>query len=160
PTPAVALLTRTDTFAGGVMISASHNPFEDNGIKVFSADGTKLSDANENEIEQRIHALMPANAEALVDTVPDTAISKIATGQWLERYRDVLLSHFPGGQWLRGLRIVADCANGAMSAVAPEILRGLGASVRVICGEPSGKNINLNCGAVHLEALEAAMKDE
>ena len=160
PTPAVALLTRTNTFAGGVMISASHNPFEDNGIKVFSADGTKLSDANENEIEQRIHALMPANAEALVDTVPDTAISKIATGQWLERYRDVLLSHFPGGQWLRGLRIVADCANGAMSAVAPEILRGLGASVRVICGEPSGKNINLNCGAVHLEALEAAMKDE
>jgi phosphoglucosamine mutase len=72
----------------------------------------------------------------------------------------VLLSHFPGGQWLSGLRIVVDCANGAMSTVAPEILRELGASVRVICGEPSGKNINLNCGAVHLEALETAMKEE
>jgi len=160
PTPAVALLTRTHAFAGGVMISASHNPFEDNGIKVFSADGTKLSDVTEREIEQRINALMPANADEVVDTVPDTVISRSAVGQWLQSYRDVLLSHFPSGQWLGGLSIVADCANGAMSAVAPEILRELGASVRVICGEPSGKNINLNCGAVHLEALEAAMKEE
>lgn len=160
PTPAVALLTRTNAFAGGVMISASHNPFEDNGIKVFSADGTKLSDTTESEIELRIHALIPANADVAVDTVPDAVISKNAVGQWLEKYRDELLSHFPGGQWMSGLCIVVDCANGAMSTVAPEILRELGASVRVICGEPSGKNINLNCGAVHLEALETAMKEE
>ena len=160
PTPAVALLTRMNPFAGGVMISASHNPFEDNGIKVFSSDGTKLSDATECEIEQRIQALMPAGADTLASSVPDIAISKNVVGRWLESYRELLLSHFSGGQWLSGMRIVADCANGAMSVVAPELLRQLGADVRVICGEPNGKNINLNCGAVHLEALAAAMKLE
>lgn len=159
PTPAVALLTREDSFAGGVMISASHNPFEDNGIKVFSSDGTKLNDTTESEIERRIHALMPPGAEAAVDAIPDIAISKNIVGRWLDDYRELLLSHFPGGQWLSGLRIVADCANGAMSVVAPNLLRQLGAEVRVICGDPSGRNINLNCGAVHLEALTAAMKE-
>src|SRR6185436_10742657 len=75
PTPAIALLTRTHGFAGGVMISASHNPFEDNGIKVFSSDGTKLSDATEMEIEQRIRELMPESAEAVKDSVPEDAIA-------------------------------------------------------------------------------------
>ncbi len=160
PTPAVALLTRTHPFAGGVMISASHNPFEDNGIKVFSSDGTKLSNTAESEIEERIHALMPQGAAAVMDVIPDAAIANQAAGRWVESYQELLLSHFPGGRWLSGLRIVADCANGAMSVVAPEILRRLGADVQVICGEPSGRNINLNCGAVHLEALAAAMKKE
>jgi len=160
PTPAVALLTRMHPFAGGVMISASHNPFEDNGIKVFSSDGTKLNDTTESEIEQRIHALLPAGVEAVVNSIPEIAISKESVGRWLESYSELLLSHFPSGQWLSGLRIVADCANGAMSVVAPELLRQLGADVRVICGDPSGKNINLNCGAVHLETLATAMKEE
>jgi phosphoglucosamine mutase len=142
------------------MISASHNPFEDNGIKVFSSDGTKLNDATEKAIEQRIHALMPAGAEERVDSIPEVEISKNLVGRWLESYRGLLVSHFPKGQWLSGLRIVADCANGAMSVVAPELLRQLGADVRVVHGEPRGKNINLNCGAVHLEALAAAMKEE
>jgi phosphoglucosamine mutase len=160
PTPAVALLTRMNPFAGGVMISASHNPFEDNGIKVFSSDGTKLNDATEKEIEQRIHALLPAGAAEAVNSIPGVEISKNVVGRWLESYRELLLSHFQKGQWLRGLRIVVDCANGAMSVVAPELLRQLGAEVRVLYGEPNGKNINLNCGAVHLEALAAAMKEE
>jgi len=160
PTPAVALLTRMHPFAGGVMISASHNPFEDNGIKVFSSDGTKLNDATEAEIEQRIHALLPAGADSRASSVPDVAIGKNSAERWLKSYRELLLSHFPKGQWLNGLRIVADCANGAMSVVAPEVLRQLGADVRVVCGDPTGRNINLNCGAVHLETLASAMKDE
>jgi phosphoglucosamine mutase len=159
PTPAVALLTREHSFSGGVMISASHNPFEDNGIKVFSSDGTKLKDAMEAEIEQRIHALIPPSADLQKDSVPDAVISKDGARHWLDGYRDLLLSHFAQGPWLKGMRIVADCANGAMGVIAPEILRKLGAEVRVVCGEPTGKNINLGCGAVHLEALAAAMKD-
>jgi phosphoglucosamine mutase len=160
PTPAVALLTRTAGFTGGVMISASHNPFEDNGIKVFSADGTKLSDATEIEIEQRINALLPESAELRKDSVPEGSIAKDGVSQWRQSYEELLLSHFPAGQWLRGKRILADCANGAMSTVAPDVLRRLGADVTVICSEPTGKNINLNCGAVHLETLAAAMKEE
>jgi phosphoglucosamine mutase len=160
PTPAVALLTRTHDFAGGVMISASHNPFEDNGIKVFSSDGTKLSDATEMEVEERIHAFMPEYAELEEDNVHEEAIAKNGVSRWRESYEELLLSHFPAGQWLQGLHIVADCANGAMSDIAPHILRRLGANVRVICGEPNGTNINLNCGAVHLEALAASMKEE
>ena len=159
PTPAVALLTRSHSFAGGVMISASHNPFEDNGIKVFSQDGTKLTDAVEERIEQRIAQLLPADAQVVTDGVPElNSFSSTAT-QWRSRYGEILVSHFPDGRWLSGKRIVVDCANGAMSVVAPEILRLLGADVRAICAEPTGRNINANCGAVHPEALVSAMKD-
>jgi phosphoglucosamine mutase len=158
PTPAVALLTRMNSFAGGIMISASHNPFDDNGIKVFSSDGTKLKDAMEAEIEERVHALLAAGAASERDEVPDAAISKGGSSRWVEGYCDLLLSHFQTGEWLRGTRIIADCANGAMSVVAPQVLKRLGADVQVVCGEPTGRNINLNCGAVHLEALTEAMK--
>jgi phosphoglucosamine mutase len=158
PTPAVALLTRTQPFAGGIMISASHNPFDDNGIKVFSSDGTKLKDAMEAEIEARVQALLPAGAGSVKDEVPDAVISKSGSSRWVERYCDLLVSHFQKGEWLSGLRIIADCANGAMSVVAPQTLKRLGADVQVVCGEPTGRNINLNCGAVHLEGLTAAMK--
>jgi phosphoglucosamine mutase len=159
PTPAVALLTRTHNFAGGIMISASHNPFEDNGIKVFSSDGTKLKDATENEIERSIHDLIPSGAETTEDGVPDATISGAGVKRWLDSYRELLLSRFPKGRWLEGIRIVADCANGAMSTIAPETLRALGADVSVVCGEPTGKNINLHCGAVHLEALAKVMSE-
>jgi phosphoglucosamine mutase len=158
PTPAVALLTRTHPFAGGIMISASHNPFDDNGIKVFSSDGTKLKDAMEAEIELRIHALLPTEAESKRDKVPDAVISKTGSSRWVEGYCDLLRSHFQQGEWLGGLRIVTDCANGAMSVVAPQVLRQLGAEVHVVCGEPTGRNINLDCGAVHLQALTKAME--
>jgi phosphoglucosamine mutase len=157
PTPAVALLTRSHSFAGGIVISASHNPFEDNGIKVFSQDGTKLTDDVEGRIERRIAQLLPAGAEGITDSVPDLNSSQDTTTSWLRRYEELLVSHFPTGQWLRGKRIVADCANGAMSVVAPEVLRALGADVRAICATPTGRNINANCGAVHMETLVSAM---
>jgi phosphoglucosamine mutase len=159
PTPAVALLTRSHSFSGGIMISASHNPFEDNGIKVFSRDGTKLTDDVESRIEQRVAQLLPAGSEAITDPVPDSSSSQDSTTSWLRRYEELLVSHFPAGNWFRGKSIVADCANGAMSVVAPEVLRTLGADVRAICATPSGRNINANCGAVHTETLVSAMSE-
>ena len=157
PTPAVALLTRSSSFAGGVMISASHNPYEDNGIKIFARDGTKLTDDVEEQIERRILELLPQGADAKTDTIPD-ADRLVSRTEWIERYEELLTSHFRAGSWLKDKRIVTDCANGAMSVVAPELLRRLGADVRVICASPDGKNINANCGAVHLEALENEMQ--
>src|SRR5678815_3273734 len=156
PTPGVALLTRSSSFAGGVMISASHNPYEDNGIKIFSHDGTKLTDEVEEQIERRILELLPQSADEKIDTIPDADRFAERT-EWIERYEELLTSHFREGSWLKGKRIVTDCANGAMSVVAPELLRRLGADVHVICSSPDGKNINANCGAVHLEALESEM---
>jgi phosphoglucosamine mutase len=159
PTPAVALLTRSNDFSGGIMISASHNPFEDNGIKVFSNDGTKLKDDVEGGIERRIHELLPEGVASIKDTVPDSGKLSSSPTPWAERYGKLLLSHFPSGQWLSGMKMVADCANGAMSEVAPSILRQLGADVRVICAMPTGKNINDNCGAVHPAVLVESMKE-
>ena len=158
PTPAVALLTRSESFAGGVMISASHNPFEDNGIKVFSRHGTKLTDDVEGRIERRVLELLPAGSETAGDAVPDSA-PPVPETLWLERYEQLLLSHFPKGEWLRGKRIVVDCANGAMSVVAPAVFKILGAEVEAICAEPSGKNINAGCGAVHPEFLMSGVRE-
>ena len=164
PTPAIALLVKTGGYAGGIMISASHNPFEDNGVKVFSSDGTKLSDAAEMEIEQRVFQLLssgtssPTGSEKQSDPVPDAHVTAANATAFPEQYLEKLQSHFNPGQWLRGLRIVVDCANGAMSRVAPELLERLGASLQVISADPSGKNINADCGAVHLESLMATVK--
>ena len=165
PTPAIALLTREganqDEYFGGVMISASHNPYEDNGIKVFSSNGTKLTDSAEEEIERRVAELIRPGAEAVTDTIFPVRLSASSNpDRHRERYEQLLRSHFPQGQWLLGRRIVMDCANGAMSVVAPDLLRRLGADVHVICATPDGKNINAHCGAVHLETLERTMKQE
>lgn len=157
PTPAIALLTKRNDYAGGVMISASHNPYEDNGIKVFASDGTKLNDADEAEIEKRVYQLIgPAAQNA--DIVHSRNISANNGTGMLELYEDLLLSHFAAGRWLSGMRIVLDCANGAMSVVAPELLWRLGAEVTVTHASPNGTNINAACGAVHLDALIATMK--
>jgi len=158
PTPAVALLTKTGEYSGGVMISASHNPFEDNGVKVFSSDGTKLNDEAEAEIEQRIFQLLPASAEQAVDAIPERPFQARHDDEAVRRYQKLLSSQFKPGPWLKGLRIVADCANGAMSRVAPTLLETLGAEVQVLHCSPTGKNINAACGAVHIEALHEAMK--
>jgi len=160
PTPAIALLTKHHHFTGGVMISASHNPYDDNGIKVFAGDGRKLSDADEIAVEQRIAELLGTNPNTdHVDAVPETAISAANTSVWPERYRRLLMSHFPEGGWLSGLRIIVDCANGAMSEVAPALLRKLGAEVIVTHAAPSGTNINAECGAVHVDSLITAMRN-
>ncbi len=159
PTPAVALLTKTHGFAGGLMISASHNPFWDNGIKVFAPDGTKLKDADEEEIEKRVFDLVAsAGSRGRVDTVPDQKISASNSTGWPERYKEILLSQFPAGLWLRGLRIVVDCANGAMSEVALQLLEQLGAQVTATHATPNGTNINDECGAVHMKSLMAAVR--
>jgi len=160
PTPAVALLTKWRGYAGGVMISASHNPYQDNGIKVFGSDGTKLTDTEEAEIEKRVFQLLgPEGQYRHTDKVPNATVSSSSfeTG-WYEQYQEILFSRFPNSDWLRGLRIVVDCANGAMSAIAPRLLTKLGADVVVINASPNGTNINDGCGAVHVDALREAMR--
>src|SRR5690349_4240412 len=114
PTPGVALLTKSGDYAGGVMISASHNPYEDNGIKVFASDGTKVNDAVEAAIELRIRQLIGSSEQA-VNSIPDENISARNTTGSIQWYEQLLLSHFPKGSWLAGMRLVVDCANGATS---------------------------------------------
>jgi phosphoglucosamine mutase len=160
PTPAIALLTRSAGFAGGLMISASHNPFDDNGIKIFSRNGTKLSDEAEAAIEKRVFELLESSGELVgMRGLPGEYTFKPNDTQWPKRYQQELAAHFPPGEWLRGQRIVLDCANGAMSEVAPAMLKRLGADVEVLFATPNGRNINAGCGAVHLEALSTAMKN-
>jgi phosphoglucosamine mutase len=147
-TPGVAYLTRTGPFVAGVMISASHNPFQDNGIKVFGHSGFKLPDDEEHHIEQEIFK----HLEQGVDPQP----AELAVDEGLDRdYVDFLASTAPVR--LDGLRLVIDCGNGASYRLAPELFRRLGAHVSVLCAEPNGRNINLNCGALHVEPLRAAV---
>jgi phosphoglucosamine mutase len=147
-TPGVAYLTRTGPFVAGVMISASHNPFQDNGIKVFSHSGFKLPDADEHEIEKQIFALREKGID------PRPASLRIDEGQD-RAYLDFLAS--TTATRFDGLRLVMDCGNGAAYRLAPELFRRLGAEVEVLCAEPNGRNINLNCGALYLETLRAAV---
>ncbi len=144
PTPAVAFLARTHGFAAGIVISASHNPWRDNGIKLFGGDGFKLPDAEELAIEEEIlhHA---ANV-----TAPDPArLPPVADNPALKGdYIQFLIDSVPNLQ-LRGLRVVADCANGAAAAVAPELFSRLGGDVTLLNIEPNGRNINDGCGALH-----------
>jgi phosphoglucosamine mutase len=146
-TPGLAFLTRRDQFQLGIMISASHNPFRDNGIKIFSSDGYKLPDALELEIEKRIDRALKASRR------PDSAAqSKAIDGQKLvEEYVAFLTSEC--SKKLTGFTIGMDLANGAAYQIAPEVFRRLGANLKVIHGQPDGLNINLNCGSLHLESL-------
>jgi phosphoglucosamine mutase len=143
-TPGVAYLARTGDFAAGVMISASHNPFEDNGIKVFANTGFKLPDTEEREIEEEIFRLLPG-LPATSDSAP------LQAGYPVRRYLDFLLSTL--STLFCGQHVVLDCGNGAASALAPELFSEAGAKVTAICSEPNGRNINLDCGALHLETL-------
>ncbi len=148
PTPAVAMLTRSMRADMGVMISASHNPFADNGIKFFDADGFKLSDERELAIE----ALMEAPSEELL--VAAEAIgraSRVESAQ--ERYIEFAKRTLPRNLRLNDMRIVIDCAHGAGYKVAPQALWELGAEVISIGDEPNGRNINLKCGSTHPDAL-------
>jgi phosphoglucosamine mutase len=152
PTPAVAMLTRSLRADLGVMISASHNPYEDNGIKLFGPDGHKLSDAVEAAIEALIDEdftdrLAPAGMIGRASRLDD------ATGRYIEYVKNT----FPKGLTLDGLKIVVDCANGAAYKVAPRVLTELGADVVPIGVNPNGKNINDQCGAVSPEAMQAAV---
>ena len=143
PTPAIALLTRSLRADLGVMISASHNPYEDNGIKLFGPDGLKLSDAEEVQIEALMDA--PDLAAGLASPSRLGRASRIedAPGRYIEAAK----STFPKGRSLEGMRIVLDCANGAAYKVAPTVLWELGAEVVPVAVAPDGLNINRECGA-------------
>jgi phosphoglucosamine mutase len=149
-TPGVAYLTRSGDFSAGVMISASHNPFEDNGIKVFARTGYKLPDNEEHEIEEEIFRIL--NWES--SNVPVSSAPLAETCD-VRPYLDFLLSTI--GTRLDGMSVVLDCGNGAASALAPQLFREAGAVVRAICNQPDGRNINLNCGALHVDKLRQAV---
>jgi phosphoglucosamine mutase len=146
-TPAVAYLTRSGGFTAGVMISASHNPYQDNGIKVFGHSGYKLPDEEEHLVEQEIFRHAGEAPGPPLPLAPDPLLA--------ERYLDYLASTVAGG--FDGMRIVLDCGNGAAYQLAPALFRRLGAEVEAICCEPNGRNINLGCGALHVESLRAAV---
>jgi phosphoglucosamine mutase len=143
-TPGVAWLTRTRNFVAGVMISASHNPYQDNGIKVFDHSGFKLPDAEEHQLEERIFAIAAGS--------PSTKPAKLTVDAGLDAaYVDFLAGSISTP--LDGFNLILDCANGAASHLAPELFTRLGAAVENTGCSPDGRNINLGCGALHVEAL-------
>ena len=147
PTPAIAFLTRRLEAHGGVVLSASHNPFEDNGIKIFSSEGSKFPDAWEEEIEGRLNGPDTAPWPTGVD-IGRLVVHEAAEADYIAHARAACPHD------LRDLRIVLDCAHGATYRVAPEIFRRLGADVRVLNASPDGQNINRGVGAMHPEGLQ------
>ncbi|HXR01201.1 MAG TPA: phosphoglucosamine mutase [Pseudomonas sp.] len=153
PTPAIAYLTRTFHAEAGIVISASHNPHHDNGIKFFSGQGTKLPDEIEMMIEELLDAPMTvAESEKLgkVSRINDAA----------GRYIEFCKSSVPTSTDFAGLKLVVDCAHGATYKVAPNVFRELGAKVTVLSAAPNGLNINDDCGSTHMGALQAAVVAE
>jgi phosphoglucosamine mutase len=153
PTPGTAFITRSLRADAGIMISASHNPYEDNGIKFFSRDGHKLPDSCEERMEQLI-------ATGELDSIRPTALDvgkayRIDDAQG--RYVEFVKNSFPKGMTLDGLTIVLDCANGSGYRVAPRILMELGAEVILLNAEPDGTNINRNCGSLHPEVISESV---
>lgn len=151
PTPAIAYLTRTFRACAGIVISASHNPHYDNGIKFFSGEGTKLDDALEAEIERWLE--QPVTVCESADLGKAFRVED-APGRYVEFCKSTVPNEFV----LDGMHIVLDCAHGATYYVAPKVFRELGARVSVIGGDPDGLNINLGVGSTHLEALKEAVQ--
>lgn len=149
-TPGLAFLTRLRGFDLGIMVSASHNPYQDNGIKIFGKNGFKLTDAQELEVERLIEEL-PAQP------LPETSLSRVESSQFVREYIDFLKGQT--GTSLRPLRIGLDVCNGSAHEIAPRVFSELDASIVVINDEPNGTNINLNCGSLHLSQLVALVKE-
>ena len=150
PTPGVAYLTRGLRLSAGIMISASHNPFDDNGIKFFSGDGAKLDDAVELAIE--------AELEKPLQSLPSISLGKARRLEDAHgRYIEFCKSTFPTKLNLRGMKLVLDCANGAAYDIGPAVFRELGATVIAIGNQPNGLNINERCGATHPAKMRAAV---
>ncbi|HEU4711348.1 MAG TPA: phosphoglucosamine mutase [Pyrinomonadaceae bacterium] len=147
-TPGVAFLTRKLDADAGVVISASHNPYQDNGIKIFAPSGEKMDDSVERVIEADIYAGVEQSASS--DSAPR---SPEIEHKLQQDYVTFLSDEIGAGLDLGGLKIVIDCANGASSALAPELFKNLGANVVAIKATPDGRNINLNCGSLHIDAL-------
>jgi len=151
-TPGIAWLAREHGFSAGVVISASHNPWQDNGIKVFGGDGYKLPDETELRIESEIFKRL----ENLEPRRPGAAPA--VHEKYRGDYEQFLRSALPGLN-LNGLRVVLDCANGAASAIAPELFAHLGGTIHLTHASPDGRNINANCGALHPEVVAAETKN-
>ncbi|MCT7583917.1 phosphoglucosamine mutase [Aliarcobacter butzleri] len=156
PTPAIAYLTESMRCDAGIMISASHNPFEDNGIKFFDNHGNKLNTTCEEEIENIFNDMDLIQSEQV--TGRDIGSSK-RIDDVIGRYIVAIKSSFPKNLTLKGLRIILDCANGAAYKVGPTILEELGADVITINNKPNGFNINENCGAMHPETVSNLVKE-
>jgi phosphoglucosamine mutase len=150
-TPGIAYLARQHGFSAGVVISASHNPWQDNGIKVFGSDGYKLPDQTELHIEEEIFRRLEG-ARA-----PGKEPAPAVDAEYRAEYERFLRAAVPGLD-LNGLRVVLDCANGAASAIAPELFAELGGQIRLTHAAPNGRNINANCGALHPEVVAAETK--
>ena len=153
PTPAIAYLTRTFQAEAGIVISASHNPHYDNGIKFFSGKGTKLPDEVELMIEELLDQPM-----TVVESAQLGKVSRIndAAGRYIEFCK----SSVPTSTSFAGLKLVLDCANGATYKVAPSVFRELGADVTTLAAQPNGLNINDDCGSTHVAALQAAVLEQ
>jgi len=148
PTPGIAFLSRALKASAGIVVSASHNPFFDNGIKLFDKNGYKLTDEAEAEIEDLVLNNMSLQSK------PGNNIGNILILHDSEKkYYDFLISSLPEGFTLNGLKIVMDCSNGATYKIAPELLSDLGADIDILFNSPNGKNINENCGSEHTESL-------
>ena len=160
PTPAIAHLTRSFNADAGVVISASHNPYFDNGIKFFSGDGKKLTDELQNAINDKLTAIMAAsgNNDALMPILDPAQLGKNnRINDAKGRYIEFCKGSFPYQYDLDHLTVVVDCANGAGYSVAPRVMRELGANVIAINNKPDGININAKCGSTHPESLQKAV---
>jgi len=152
PTPAIAFLTRENGFDAGIVISASHNPFEDNGIKVFSGAGEKFTERVEDEVEAIID-----DASWAVPPTPGPPVDQVdCTDDYIAHLRQVI----DDGVTLGPLKIAVDCANGATVSIAPRLFADLGFEVTCVACEPNGRNINLDCGSTHPERLAAIVKQD
>ncbi|MDR4473906.1 MAG: hypothetical protein MRJ92_15100 [Nitrospira sp.] len=154
PTPAIAFLTRSLRADAGVVISASHNPYQDNGIKFFSNEGFKLPD----DVEARIEQLIVSDEIKHLRPTADAIGKAYRIGDAEGRYIEFVKRSVPRDLDFQGIKLVVDCANGAAYKVAPTVLRELGAEIEVIASSPDGMNINDKCGAVHPERLQEAVR--
>lgn len=153
PTPGIAFVTRSLRVDAGIVISASHNPYDDNGIKFFSSDGFKLPDSVEREIEEAVFSEKLAKIRPEGDGIGKAHRIDDASGRYIEYVK----AAFPKGKTLDGIKVVVDCANGATYKITPNVLSELGAEVIAIHDKPDGLNINANCGSTYPEAMQKAV---
>ena len=151
-TPGIAYITRATSFDAGIVISASHNPYQDNGIKVFSPSGRKLADELERKIEADVGTAPGQNI-----TFHQGGLQKEQEQAYQKSYINYLVGDVGAGLNLAGLKLAVDCANGAASGIAPELFARFGANVEVLSAEPNGRNINEACGSLHQEGLQRAV---
>ena len=151
-TPGIAYITRATSFDAGIVISASHNPYQDNGIKVFSPSGRKLADELERKIEADVGTAPGQNM-----TFHQGGLQKEQEQAYQKSYINYLVGDVGAGLNLAGLKLAVDCANGAASGIAPELFARFGANVEVLSAEPNGRNINEACGSLHQEGLQRAV---